>query len=558
MKHTTEQQQIIETIKEGKTHLIINAVAGAGKTTTILEGLKEVPAHQTVLFCAFNVSIRNEISKRVRSYKNSLLDVKNIHQLGLELMKSNSLNKIKIDNFKYSRLFQEFISSEGSSFFSRFLNLCPKNAKVILNNKEAFHFFRKIALDGINKVRLNLVKKDPSAFTRLNTHYNIVDSGLFKENATDLIDLFFVLIFTLIEKGNNTYFEKGTIDFTDMLYLPMVLNYRPLTTYDRIFIDECQDLSRAQLGIVLKYTDQSTKVVVVGDPHQSIYGFTGADSDSFSNFYTILENPMTLPLSVSFRCPEVVTKLAANFRKDIISGTTVTGCVKTIEEDELYENIMPGDMILCRWKDSLIVTAFKLLTSNKPIYIDVEEINDMIKQLTAIFSDKDLNTPCGDWLLSANFYQEVKNKNIKIFTSTLSTKLSYEAKSLEISNFNYLMDSKLQFIKFLYKNYGDSSLSLSQLCNKSSKLISNSGQRIWLSTIHKAKGLEAHNVFILKYNEMPLKYPGQKSWELEQELNLQYVAITRTKKQLFLVEEYKKQKNSSNLSSSINDTFFSF
>ena len=63
-----------------------------------------------------------------------------------------------------------------------------------------------------------------------------------------------------------------------------------------------------------------------------------------------------------------------------------------------------------------------------------------------------------------------------------------------------------------------------------------SGNVITLSTVHKAKGLEADNVFILLPDCLPMKRKGQQLWELEQEMNLKYVAITRAKKKLVWVD----------------------
>ena len=47
-----------------------------------------------------------------------------------------------------------------------------------------------------------------------------------------------------------------------------------------------------------------------------------------------------------------------------------------------------------------------------------------------------------------------------------------------------------------------------------------------LATVHKAKGLEAPRVFILEPNLMPSPW-AKKAWQIEQEGNLQYVAVTR-------------------------------
>ena len=84
-----------------------------------------------------------------------------------------------------------------------------------------------------------------------------------------------------------------------------------------LFVDECQDLSKAQLAVALKYVKKSGRVIAVGDPCQSIYGFTGADIESFSRFESLLKNHNKLTLSFCFRCPNNVIEYAQNFREDI-------------------------------------------------------------------------------------------------------------------------------------------------------------------------------------------------------------------------------------------------
>jgi superfamily I DNA/RNA helicase len=62
-----------------------------------------------------------------------------------------------------------------------------------------------------------------------------------------------------------------------------------------------------------------------------------------------------------------------------------------------------------------------------------------------------------------------------------------------------------------------------------------------LSSVHRAKGLEAKRVFILRPDLMP--HPKAKSaWEKGQEANLEYVAITRAIEELVYVDGSFKQK----------------
>ena len=57
-----------------------------------------------------------------------------------------------------------------------------------------------------------------------------------------------------------------------------------------------------------------------------------------------------------------------------------------------------------------------------------------------------------------------------------------------------------------------------------------------LSTAHKSKGLEANRVLILLPNKLSLTWQNQLDWQLKQELNLKYVALTRARKELVFID----------------------
>ncbi len=77
---------------------------------------------------------------------------------------------------------------------------------------------------------------------------------------------------------------------------------------------------------------------------------------------------------------------------------------------------------------------------------------------------------------------------------------------------------------------------IADLLDTIANLFSDDRASVWLSTVHKAKGLEAERVFVLYPDKMP--HPkAKKPWEMEQEMNGKYVALTRSKRDLFLVYE---------------------
>src|SRR5579859_7996572 len=115
---------------------------------------------------------------------------------------------------------------------------------------------------------------------------------------------------------------KKTIDFTDMVYWPVVDTKIWLFPQDYILVDEAQDLSKAHHELIKKAIkkDKAGKVIgrmiFVGDDMQAIYAFAGADSYSFLNLAK-LPNTLVFPLTISFRCPKAVIKLANTIVPDI-------------------------------------------------------------------------------------------------------------------------------------------------------------------------------------------------------------------------------------------------
>ncbi|MBE2195619.1 MAG: ATP-binding domain-containing protein [Anaerolinea sp.] len=73
-------------------------------------------------------------------------------------------------------------------------------------------------------------------------------------------------------------------------------------------------------------------------------------------------------------------------------------------------------------------------------------------------------------------------------------------------------------------------------------LFSDEKSGVWLSTVHRAKGLESNRVVILQYNRLPLYWKEQHEFEAVQEENLLYVALTRARQELVLVSKERDGK----------------
>lgn len=60
-----------------------------------------------------------------------------------------------------------------------------------------------------------------------------------------------------------------------------------------------------------------------------------------------------------------------------------------------------------------------------------------------------------------------------------------------------------------------------------------SAGKVVLSSVHRAKGLEADRVIVIAPDKMLLRFSDTKPWQFEQELNLLYISVTRARQELF-------------------------
>jgi len=87
MKATEAQERIYEFVETGSGNGIIDAVAGAGKTTTLMGCVQHIKNPKDALFCAFNTSIRKEIQRKFHDMGKNVA-VKTNHALGLQILRS--------------------------------------------------------------------------------------------------------------------------------------------------------------------------------------------------------------------------------------------------------------------------------------------------------------------------------------------------------------------------------------------------------------------------------------------------------------------------------------
>lgn len=491
MKTSTFQNEIFHYIKNEKGHLLIQATAGSGKTTTILECLKLIPRDSKTIFVSFSNTIVKELKERVPSH----VKASTLHSLGLSILRSH-FPKIKLESGKYFSLVLEEL--ENIESHKDFQDRRPK--------KELFSQVLEI-LSIIDCVRLTSTPLEKDPIREVSLFYGLECT---EENLS--LALFF------LEKRPST----SVIDFADMIYLPLKLKNLKLPKYDFIFYDEVQDANKTQLLLVEKLLKPTGRLISVGDPYQSIYGFSFSDITSM-NYLREKTNTKVLPLSVCYRCAKSIVREAQKVNSEILPfEEKEEGLVK---ENGTIEEILEGDIVVSRNTKPLIILYLKLIKRGLSCRILGKDYKDHLKKV----------------------YKRVSNNGEIEYTGSLSSNLDkylYDVvtylESLNVEkpteNRKYLYEKEIvEILEILISLYPSN-----QILNKIEEMFSeDTKQCVRLMTIHKSKGLENNRVFFLqRFNKekmIPSKFATE-DWELQQENNLQFVAVTRAKKELILID----------------------
>lgn len=491
------QQDIFDFVEHGVGNLVVEAVAGSGKTTLLIECLKRIDPSKHVLFVSFNRSIVNDIKKKIKGFDN--VEAHTVHSFGLQALIKNGY-KFETNEKKYT----DFI-------YKHIKELTPINTYA-LGKK------RSLYLDNIkelvNFMRDNLLSTPRDAVKISHKH------------GIELIADEDQVAPTILEWGKHNTSE---LDFGDMVWIPNISPVQIYGNYDFILVDECQDISTAQRELLLKAGNKGTRYIFVGDSSQSIYGFASADIESFEKIRN-LPNMTSLPLSVTYRCAENIVHLAKKSVSQI--ECCGDGRLGEVKYDCDLSEVKDGSMVLCRNNAPLFAIYVDLLKDGKAC-----RLNDSLS-ITALKNEvsKYKDMPLGQSLKHKGLFSELY-KDLFDLRSTLASKYGItQAAAAETEVFEKALD-KIKSLEAL----SDGLEATKELIERIEHISSRSSKdAILLSTIHKAKGLESDTVFIACRSLMPSK-SAKLDWQLQQEKNLEYVAITRAKNFLGFLKEEKFQ-----------------
>lgn len=432
------QQAIFREVADGHGHLVVNALAGSGKTTTILESLKHVTHGKSSLFCAFNKSIADTLKAKVRDGGVMGVEVSTLHSYGLRAV-TKAHGRLKIEAKRVDNFLVDTIGDVNNWDYRRDVARAVEWAKGSLLSE------RDQILDLIDSLQLDIEEDDRPAFASL--------------------------VLKVLEHSKDA--SDGCIDFNDMIWLPVVLNLN-VYQHDMVFVDETQDLNPCQIELVLKAVKPSGRIVAVGDPHQAIYGFRGAASGAFERVRDTL-GAKELPLSVTYRCAVSIVDLARATVEHLEAAPgAIEGSVSESNEGELTREAAPGDFVLSRTNAPLVSLCFGFLRQGKRAHIQGRDI--------------------GAGLTS--FVKKTRAKSVSQFRECVENWRDAECRRLAAKHKDtQAAEDKADCLMTL----SEDAETIADILNAIERLFAdnNDEERIVLSTTHKAKGLERERVWLL-------------------------------------------------------------
>ena len=562
-KPSTYQQDILDFfLNNPQSNMLVNALAGSGKSTTAC--MLSEHSKTSDLYIAFNASVVEEFKKKIKNPKTKVMTM---HSLAYSIMLYNveqeskdsgekpkgfgsqrSKRTVSLDNFKPHKILDEEITK--------------RYGKYIEFAKRVFLKDNYVNLYNLCRLTLTDMSSNKDVSRLIDDHVLFLYYGDEGYSAPDISEITSTL--KILDTKSRQQFEtQGVIDFTDMLWITFnKLKYDNWEVpywalYTNIYCDEVQDFSNIQLNFLKFIKRTKGRYVFIGDFHQAIYNFAGANAQAFNQIPKMFAPVETFDLPICYRCAKShLSRVNREYGIPILPcDNTPMGFVKTIDKNKISEYAKAGDMVISRKNKWIAEVVLDLARNGTPIFIEDKEMVEAIKRQI-------LSSKCTSVGTLEKFLQKViSNYNKKLFeiVSKNAREGRHEEEHLEaVAEANSKIDNTsflLEILKGYLENHASSD-SVSKFSNFIDKLLNTtpSPNCVRLCSIHKAKGLEATNVFVL--NEAKINYDFRNSKEQNiQEKNLSYIATTRAKEGLYLVKEPSKTTTTRNTDYLLSDNY---
>lgn len=514
MEWSHYQQDIFAAVRDSRDSLIIEAVAGSGKTSTIIECTNHVAGSERIAFLAFNKSIASELGRRITAGNARCMT---LHAAGFAAWKQGlgwDANDCRVDGKKTWGIVEDTLIWPDRKKFgagivrlvalAKGIGIVPRVAMKLAGGKELEQY-------------IGLVEDDVSVWQSLMDHHGIDEEDTDIELARKVL-------------GESIARAREVIDFDDMLYMPVVAG-AAFEKYDVVFLDEAQDVNAMQVEMAARMVDGG-RLIAVGDENQSIYGFRGAGTNAMQ---VIAERfgCRSLPLSVSYRCPRGVVRWAQQWVPRIEWAEDAPEGIVELDGGGELKCFQPSDAILCRVTRPLVALAFRLIRAKVACRVIGRDIGAGMTGLV-----KKLGRTWMAPRATQEGFREAFQVKLDGYRAREAARLTKRREPALLAGLHDRLDTLQVFVDELGEEDGIEELisSISALFRDAEAGGIDGARTVNLSTVHKFKGMEANRVFILDASQyMPSPW-ARAGWERQQELNCCYVAATRAKQELRYIE----------------------
>ncbi len=460
----------------------IHARAGSGKTATIVACLMAEKTRGIAL--AFMNKAVEEIASRLGP--STVHTVSTLNSAGLDILKEHwAKNRVK-------------------------MNLQDKKLYLLIDKMKPGldYATKKYIVDAANVCRAGMV--DPDDFN----HLDEVAARFWLMLNTEQI----LLLSEVMKTSARMALNEGVIDFEDMIWVPAYMKMYPSETFEVVAIDEAQDLTTAKRELALMFLRPGGRVIVAGDRCQAIQGWSGAERQSFDAIVGAFKCK-EVTLSVSRRFGPNIAKIVKPIVPDIVGGGKGLDRIMTMQR--IGTEFLPGKTaIIARYNSTLIELAMNYYKRRIPCKLKKDSVVDeIVRSLWAI------KKPNSFRYENFDKYVDIWLNEKKVWAATVGGLPDWVDKMEQHADLLKKMKATSDAV-----NVKELEAEIDFLCKSETGPI--------LITAHSSKGMEFDNVYLLSpqtFDPTSRTYPNQS--EIDEAYNLVYVAYTRAKDNLVLVED---------------------
>ena len=466
LQPTSEQRAILSAARSSNTSLLIEAMAGCSKTSTIEILIRSLPVKPTA-YIVFNKRNQIEAEKTFRSTSSKWshlgsathANVLTLNSLGHRAWSQATGKRLTLNTKKLLEIVKQGKWRLDKEGFSSILSLV-----------------RRARISGLIPSCYN----KPGLLPDTEESWKSIAEAIWIEPNEDL---FYYAQQTLIESIRQSF--AGLIDYDDQIYMSALFG-GVFPRYPVLFGDEVQDYS--PLNKIQIQRAAADRLILVGDPRQAIYAFRGADSDSMNSLQELRSAWQKLPLSVTFRCPKAIVARQQQHAAGFAAfEKNSEGSVENWLGREWSTKQLPSDSIaiLCRNNAPLLSAAIRCIKSGRGARVLGGEIGKGLVSLAKKLIPSGTNSTLDAIRLVSEW---ATSESSKCLANSQEEKVS-------------LIYDKAECLYAVLEQ----STSIAGAISLLERLFADSACTITCSTGHKAKGLEWSTVVHLDPWRIPSK-----------------------------------------------------